>query len=169
MAHSAGPVRNHKRTGCPCRVTQLDLRRAAAPTSVASFGRSAPGSQIRRAAAPPTLNGASDGRSTRPCALAAYPPATASPYRAQTGSAASTRALWSPSSTVGRLPRSQFREVCLPCFTERSRQAQPTPVAAEQARVQPSGVVLPSNCRGQDRHVIQVALDWVREVKAPVS
>ena len=38
----------------------------------------------------------SDGRSTRPCALTAYPPATASPYRAQTGSAASTKALWSP-------------------------------------------------------------------------
>jgi hypothetical protein len=111
----------------------------------------------------------SDGRSTRPCALTAYPPATASPYRAQTDSAASTKALWSPSSTVGRLPRSQFRKMCLPCLAERSREAQATPVSAKQARVQPSGVVLPRNRRGEDRHVVQVTLDRVRKVKTAVS
>ena len=110
----------------------------------------------------------SDGRSTRPCALTAYPPATASPYLEQTGSTASTKALWSPSSMAASSPRPQFGEVLLPYLAERSRQAQPAPVTAEQARVQPTCVVLSRDCRGQYRHVVQVALYRVRQVKAPV-
>src|ERR1700761_5311395 len=121
------------------------------------------------AAVPVAKSMSSDGRSTRPCALTAYPPATPSPYLEQTGSAASTSSLWSPSSTVALLPRTQLGELLLPDLPERPRQPQPTPVAAQQAGVQPAGVVLPRNRRGQHRHVVQVALPRIRQVEAPVT
>jgi hypothetical protein len=66
------------------------------------------------------------------------------------------------SSMAGSSPRPEFREVLLPDLAERPREAQPAPVATEQARVQPAGVVLPRDRRGQDCHVIQVALARVR-------